>query len=147
MQKNIHVDSVRRPSVSHHISGHLIKELARASTRSSFFHTLSRLLKHELHFDRLCINLHDPNSELLTSFSAAQGTVANSLSPERKAEETTVAGHVIASRKPVVIMDIAEHFAESLLHAMTEAGQFLKNVIHEPGRDGKAAYSSCTQTD
>jgi transcriptional regulator with GAF, ATPase, and Fis domain len=122
MQKNIHADSFKRPGVSHHISGHLTRELSRATTRSSFFQTLSRLLKQEFYFDRLCINLYDSNSELLTYFSAAQGTVVNSLSPVRKAEKTTVAGHVIASRKPVVIMDIAEHFAESLLHPMTEAG-------------------------
>ncbi len=122
MQKNTHADSFRRPSVSHHISGHLARELSRATNRSSFFQTLSRLLKQEFYFDRLCINLYDSNSELLTYFSAAQGTVVSSLSPVRKAEKTTVAGHVIASRKPVVIMDIAEHFAESLLHPMTEAG-------------------------
>jgi transcriptional regulator with GAF, ATPase, and Fis domain len=100
----------------------LLRELSRETTRSSFFQTLSRMLKQEFFFDRLCINLYDPNSELLTYFSTAQGTVVSSLSPVRKAEKTTVAGHVIASRKPVVIMDIAEHFAESLLHPMTEAG-------------------------
>ena len=48
--------------------------------------------------------------------------MVNALSPVRKAEKTTVAGHVIASRKPVVITDIAQHFAESLLHPMAEAG-------------------------
>ncbi len=112
----------RLHTASKHISGALTRELSRATTRSSFFQTLSRLLRHEFFFDRLCINLYDPNSELLTYFSAAQGTVVSSLSPVRKAEKTTVAGHVIASRKPVVIMDIAEHFAESLLHPMTEAG-------------------------
>lgn len=122
MQKNIHGDSFRRPGVSGDINGHLARELSRATTRSSFFQTLSRLLKQEFHFDRLCINLYDSNSELLTYFSAAQGTVVNTLSPVRKAEKSTVAGHVIASRKPVVIMDIAEHFAESLLHPMAEAG-------------------------
>lgn len=122
MQKNIHADSFKRPGVSHDINGHLARELSRATTRSSFFQTLSRLLKQEFHFDRLCINLYDSNSELLTFFSTAQGTVVSSLSPVRKAEKSTVAGHVIASRKPVVIMDIAEHFAESLLHPMAEAG-------------------------
>ncbi len=122
MLKNIHADSIRRPGVSHHISDHLIHELSRATTRSSFFQTLSGLLKQHFHFDRLCINLYDQKNELLTYFSAAQGTVVSSLSPVRKAEKTTVAGHVIASGKPVVILDIAEHFAKSQLHPMTEAG-------------------------
>lgn len=100
----------------------LIKELSRPTSRASFFQTLSRLLRRQFSFDRLCINLYDPNSELLSYFAAAEGTVVNALSPVRKAEKTTVAGHVIASRKPVVITDIAQHFAESMLHPMSEAG-------------------------
>ncbi len=100
----------------------LVRELERVSTRSAFFQTLSRLLQQHFAFDRLCINLYDPNSELLSYFSAAEGTVVNTLSPVRKAEKTTVAGHVIASGKPVVITDIAQHFAESMLHPMAEAG-------------------------
>ncbi len=100
----------------------LTRELERGSTRATFSQTLSQLLKRHFHFDRLCINLYDPNSELLSYFSSAVGTAVNSLSPVRKAEKTTVAGHVIASREPVVITDIAEHFTESMLHPMAEAG-------------------------
>lgn len=107
---------------SHALSRELVRELSRATSRSSFFQVLSRLLQQQFAFDRLCINLYDPNSELLTYFSAAEGTVVDSLSPVRKAEKSTVAGHVIASRKPVVITDIAQHFTESLLHPMAEAG-------------------------
>jgi len=109
------------PSI-HSLCGELFKELGRDASRGSFFHTLSRLLQQRFSFDRLCINLYDPNSELLSVFSAAEGTVVNSLSPVRKAGKTTVAGHVISSRKPVVITDIAQHFAESMLHPMAEAG-------------------------
>jgi len=109
-------------SISRNIATDLCRELEKDSSRSSFFQTLSRLLQKHFDFDRLCINLYDPNSELLSFFSAAEGTVVNSLSPVRKAEKNTVAGHVIESRKPVVITDIAEHFAESLLHPMAEAG-------------------------
>jgi transcriptional regulator with GAF, ATPase, and Fis domain len=118
MQKN----KTQRIVVSHILSKELVMELSRATSRSTFFQSLSRLLQQQFNFDRLCINLYDPNSEMLSYFSAAEGTMVNSLSPVRKAEQNTVAGHVIATRKPVVITDIAQHFAESVLHPMAEAG-------------------------
>ena len=103
-------------------SRELVASLGKVSSRSLFLQTLSRLLRQQFSYDRLCINLYDPNSELLSYFTAAEGAVVNSLSPIRKAEKTTVAGHVISSRKPVVITDISQHFAESALHPMAEAG-------------------------
>ena len=108
--------------ISCSLTSELNKELENSSSRTSFFQCLSKLLQRHLDFDRLCINLYDPNSELLSFFAAAEGTVVNALSPVRKAEKTTVAGHVIASCKPVIITDIAQHFAESQLHPMAEAG-------------------------
>lgn len=104
------------------LSRELVASLGRVATRTLFLQTLSRLFRQQFSYDRLCINLYDPNSELLSYFTAAEGAVVNSLSPIRKAEKTTVAGHVIASRKPVVITDISQHFAESMLHPMAEAG-------------------------
>ncbi|GAB6059829.1 sigma 54-interacting transcriptional regulator [Desulfonatronum parangueonense] len=118
MQKS----KAQRLVVSHVLSKELVMELSRTTSRSTFFQSLSRLLQQQFSFDRLCINLYDPNSEMLSYFSTAEGTVVNSLSPVRKAEKSTVAGHVIATRKPVVITDIAQHFAESTLHPMAEAG-------------------------
>ena len=100
----------------------LVSSLGKVSSRNLFLQTLARLFRQQFSFDRLCINLYDPNSELLSYFTAAEGAVINSLSPIRKAEKTTVAGHVIASRKPVVITDISQHFAESMLHPMAEVG-------------------------
>ena len=104
------------------LSRELVASLGKVSSRNIFLQTLARLLRQQFNYDRLCINLYDPNSELLSYFTAAEGAVVNSLSPIRKAEKTTVAGHVIASRKPVVITDISQHFAESALHPMAEAG-------------------------
>jgi len=115
-------DKTQRLLTSHVLSRELVNRLTGATSRAAFFQTLSRLLQRQFSFDRLCINLYDPNSELLTYFSAAEGTMVNSLSPVRKAEKTTVAGHVIETRKPVVITDIAQHFSESVLHPMAEAG-------------------------
>ncbi len=100
----------------------LIASLAKATSRNIFLQTLARLFRQQFDYDRLCINLYDSNSELLSYFTAAEGAVVNSLSPIRKAEKATVAGHVIASRKPVVITDISRHFAEYMLHPMAEAG-------------------------
>ncbi|WP_045218505.1 sigma-54-dependent Fis family transcriptional regulator [Desulfonatronum thioautotrophicum] len=118
MQKN----KTQHIVVSHVLSKELVMELSRTTSRSTFLQSLSRLLQQQFDFDRLCINLYDPNSEMLSYFSAAEGTMVNSLSPVRKAEKSTVAGHVIATRKPVVITDIAQHFPESTLHPMAEAG-------------------------
>lgn len=100
----------------------LVSSLGKVSSRNLFLQNLSRLFRQQFSFDRLCINLYDPNSELLSYFTAAEGAVINSLSPIRKAEKTTVAGHVIESRKPVVITDVSQHFVESMLHPMAEAG-------------------------
>jgi transcriptional regulator with GAF, ATPase, and Fis domain len=104
------------------LSRKLISSLSKASSRNIFLQTLSNLLRQHFEHDRLCINLYDPDSELLSYFTAAEGTIVRSLSPIRRAEKSTVAGHVIESRKPVVITDISEHFSESMLHPMAEAG-------------------------
>ncbi|QJT08701.1 sigma-54-dependent Fis family transcriptional regulator [Oceanidesulfovibrio marinus] len=109
-------------AIARSIAQELHKELEKDSTRPAFFQALAGQLRQFFEYDRLCINLYDPHSDLLSYFSAAAGTVVNSLSPVRKAEKDTVAGHVIASRKPVVITDIAQHFTESMLHPMAEAG-------------------------
>lgn len=119
--KTHRAQAVRLPN-AHGLARELIASLGRATSRNIFLQTLSRLFRQQFDYDRLCINLYDPNSELLSYFTAAEGAVINSLSPIRKAEKTTVAGHVIASRKPVVITDISQHFAESMLHPMAEAG-------------------------
>jgi transcriptional regulator with GAF, ATPase, and Fis domain len=119
--KNIRAQSGRAFNAQA-LSRELMASLGKISSRNIFLQTLARLFRQQFNYDRLCINLYDPNSELLSYFTAAEGAVVNSLSPIRKAEKTTVAGHVIASRKPVVITDITDHFAESSLHPMAEAG-------------------------
>lgn len=50
------------------------------------------------HYDRFCINLYDAEREFLNLFTAADGTVVESLSNTRIAQNT-VAGLAIASRK------------------------------------------------
>jgi transcriptional regulator with GAF, ATPase, and Fis domain len=119
--KTSKAQTLRMPN-AHAMSRELVSSLGQVSSRNVFLQTLARLFRQQFNFDRLCINLYDPNSELLSYFTAAEGAVINSLSPIRKAEKTTVAGHVIASRKPVVITDISQHFSESMLHPMAEAG-------------------------
>ena len=110
-------------STAHVLGRELIISLGKKTSRNAFLQTISRLLRQQFRYDRLCINLYDPNSELLSYFAAAEGAVVNALSPIRKAEKTTVAGHVIASRKPVVITDISQYFSEAaMLHPMAEAG-------------------------
>lgn len=101
----------------------LMSALSARANRKVFFSALSRLLQKHFHFDRLCINLYDHQGEMLTYFTAAEGTIVSTLSPVRPAESSsTVAGHVIQSRKPVVITDFAEHFPESTVHPIAEAG-------------------------
>lgn len=110
-------------STAHALSRELILSLGQKTSRNIFLQKISRLLHKQFQYDRLCINLYDPNSELLSYFAAVEGAVINSLSPIRKAEKNTVAGHVIVSRKPVVITDISQYFSEeSMLHPLTEAG-------------------------
>lgn len=101
----------------------LMNVLTSRAKRKLFFSTLSRLLHEHFHFDRLCINLYDQQGEMLTYFTAAEGTIVSTLSPVRPAEvATTVAGHVIATRKPVIITDFAQYFSESSVHPIAEAG-------------------------
>lgn len=100
----------------------LVRKVSSSTSRSSFFQSLSRLIQQQFSFDRLCINLYDPNSELISFFTAAEGTVVNALSPTRKAEKSTVAGHVISTKKPVIITDLAQYFSEELQNPLTESG-------------------------
>ena len=74
------------------LSRELVASLGKVSSRNVFLQTLSRLFRQQFSFDRLCINLYDPNSELLSYFTAAEGAVINSLSPIRKAEKNTWPG-------------------------------------------------------
>lgn len=105
------------------IAKKLMNLLSSRAKRKLFFSTLSRLLHEHFHFDRLCINLYDQQGEMLTYFTAAEGTLVSTLSPVRPAEtSTTVAGHVIATRKPVIITDFAQYFSESSVHPIAEAG-------------------------
>ena len=105
------------------LSKKLMQVLSSRAKRKLFFSTLSRLLHEHFHFDRLCINLYDQQGEMLTYFTAAEGTIVSTLSPVRPAEaSTTVAGHVIATRKPVIITDFAQYFSESSIHPIAEAG-------------------------
>lgn len=101
----------------------LMQALTTQADRKTFFSTLSRLLQERFEFDRLCINLYDQQGEMLTYFTAAEGKYVSTLSPVRPAEtSSTVAGHVIATRKPVVITDFAQYFSESSIHPIAEAG-------------------------
>ncbi len=111
------------PSRAAEIGGKLMAALTVQASRKVFFSTLSQLLQEQFHFDRLCINLYDQQGEMLMYFTAAEGTVVSTVSPVRPAEaSTTVAGHVIATRKPVIITDFAQYFSESPSHPIAEAG-------------------------
>ncbi len=101
----------------------LMAKLVMNASRKDFFAELSRQLQTQFHYDRLCINLYDPQMEMLTYFSSADGTVIKTLSPVRPAETTTtVAGHVIATRRPVIITDFNQYFSESSIHPIAEVG-------------------------
>lgn len=104
------------------IMRHMAIELAERNSRSSFFSSLSREIAAWYPFDRLSINLYDSESEVLCFFTAAEGTVVSALSTLREANQNTVAGRVINSRKPVVISNLLSQFHGELSQPMTEAG-------------------------
>lgn len=111
------------PERAEEIRKTLMEQLLASASRKDFFAELSRQLQNCFHFDRLCINLYDSQVEMLTYFTHAEGTVVNTLSPVRPAEEsTTVAGHVISTRRPVIITDFNQFFAESTIHPIAEVG-------------------------
>lgn len=97
-------------------------KLAEKNSRSSFFSSLSQEIAAWYPFDRLSINLYDSESEVLCFFTAAEGTVVSALSTLREANQNTVAGRVINSRKPVVISNLLSQFHGELSQPMTEAG-------------------------
>lgn len=97
-------------------------KLAEKNSRSSFFSGLSKEIAAWYPFDRLSINLYDSESEVLCFFTAAEGTVVSALSTLREANQNTVAGRVINSRKPVVISNLLSQFHGELSQPMTEAG-------------------------
>ncbi|SDF81365.1 sigma-54-dependent Fis family transcriptional regulator [Desulfovibrio legallii] len=85
---------------------HLSRLVTEKMDRNAFFRILAKQLRVLFHYDRFCINLYDAEREFLNLFTAADGTVVESLSNTRIASNT-VAGLAIASRKPVVINDLA----------------------------------------
>lgn len=107
----------------HLIAKELMDLLLKTTERRQFFSHLSRLLRKDFHFDRLCINLYDHRGEVLTYFTAVEGTTVSTLSPVRPAESSsTIAGHVIKTRRPVIITDLADFFPNTTVHPMAEAG-------------------------
>lgn len=74
---------------------HLSRLVPGKMDRNAFFQILSRQLRALFHYDRFCINLYDSEREFLNLFTAADGTVVESLSNTRIAKNT-VAGLAIA---------------------------------------------------
>ena len=109
MQYKISTEGLRTPSLT---VGQVIHQLAGILEgridRNAFFQMLSKQFRVLFHYDRFCINLYDAEREFLNLFTVADGTVVESLSNTRIARNT-VAGLAIASRKPVVISDLAAH--------------------------------------
>ncbi|MDR0339496.1 MAG: sigma-54-dependent Fis family transcriptional regulator, partial [Desulfovibrio sp.] len=111
------------PQSAREIGSALLTQLTANASRRDFFAALSAHLKKRFNFDRLCINLYDSQIEMLTYFTTAEGTVVKNLSPVRPAESTTtVAGHVISTRRPVVITNFNQYFSESQIHPIAEVG-------------------------
>lgn len=118
---HFHIDVI--PALVTEISQKLMEGLTQSTRRKQFFTALSEMLHAHIPFDRLCINLYDQEGGMLIYFTAVEGTIASTLSPVRPAEaSTTVAGHVIATRKPVIITDFAQYFTENTAHPIAEAG-------------------------
>jgi len=109
MNFQLSADGLSSPSLSvGQVVHHLAASVSGKMDRNGFFQTLSRQLRVLFHYDRFCINLYDSEREFLNLFTAADGTVVESLSNTRIAHNT-VAGLAISSRKPVVINDLASH--------------------------------------
>ncbi len=109
MPYEISADGLSNPSqtvgqVVHHLARLVVGKM----DRNAFFRMLATQLRVLFHYDRFCINLYDAEREFLNLFTAADGTVVESLSNTRIAQNT-VAGLAISSRKPVVINDLAKH--------------------------------------
>lgn len=85
---------------------HLAGVISDQMDRNAFFQVLTEQLRTFFHYDRCCINLYDAEREFLNLFTAADGTVVESLANTRVARNT-VAGLAIASKKPVLINDLA----------------------------------------
>ena len=102
---------------------HLLYSLSSSVSRTNFCKTLSAELSSVFKFDRLAINLYDSEGGMLSYFTSIEGTVIKSLSASRPADPlNTVAGKVIAERKPVVITDLASTFSSIIPHPLMEAG-------------------------
>ena len=99
--------------------------------RNAFFQILSSRLRELFHYNRFCINLYDRDREVLNLFTAADGTVVESLSNTRVASNT-VAGMAISSRKPVVINDL------SALNKSADHGHRRTERYHSPAADHQA---------
>jgi len=109
MEYKITAEGLNTPSLTvGQVVHHLARIVAGKIDRNAFFQLLSKQLRVLFHYDRFCINLYDSEREFLNLFTAADGTVVESLSNTRIARNT-VADLAISSRKPVVINDLSSY--------------------------------------
>lgn len=92
--------------------------------RASLFRALARELRKHFSYDRLSINLYDPDNQSLSYFAAADGVNPDGISSResRPLAMGAVAKLVIESRQPVVIDDLTRYKDLSSVSSMLQYG-------------------------
>ncbi len=80
--------------------------------RRELFQALANELKLHFRYDRLCISLYDSAHDVISLFTAEEGTVVKAYTQARHLRGS-ISELAIASRKPVFINSIEEHFAQA----------------------------------
>ncbi len=122
-----------RPAAYINFIKNVNRTVSHRAERKLFFKVLVQELEKIVAFDRLCVNLYDSSTEVLSFFTTAEGTVVSALSALRYAGKQTVAGKVIESGQPVIIRDLP--LSEGLEHPLAKAG--LKTTIAYPLTSGE----------
>lgn len=105
---NIDRTAPQTPISAAQVIQNLSRMVPKKMERNIFFQILSQQLRKVFYYDRFCINLYDSEREFLNMFTAADGTIIESLANTRIAKNT-VAALAISSRKPVVISNLASY--------------------------------------
>jgi transcriptional regulator with GAF, ATPase, and Fis domain len=99
------------------------KAIVKHTDRNSLFQALATEIKKIVPYDRLSINIYDPETKSLSYFSTARGISPHGLEGEnRPLAQGAIAQEVIRSRRPLIIPDLSQRSYWASVRSMLQAG-------------------------
>jgi transcriptional regulator with GAF, ATPase, and Fis domain len=93
------------------------------TSREDLFRSLAREIRSIVAYDRFGISIYDPASNSTNWFATADGITVESMDDSpRSLDKAPVARHVITSRRPLIIPELAQYAHWNTVRLMMDAG-------------------------